>query len=108
MNVCSPDQALQFPCTHCFAASPPSRAGNSAQDWGGTVLTFEQRRLFPIPVPLGLSSTPMKGGKLVALAMVAVLTLTAEDCGPGKVLDTGKRRCTKENRFDRGDDCRIR
>jgi hypothetical protein len=42
MNVCSPDQALQFPCTHCFAASPPSRAGNSAQDWGGTVLTFEQ------------------------------------------------------------------
>lgn len=47
----------------------------------------------------------VKRGKLVALALVAVLALTAEDCGPGDII--GKRRCTKENRFDRGDDCKA-
>jgi hypothetical protein len=47
----------------------------------------------------------VKRGKLVALALVAVLTLTAQDCGPEDII--GKRRCTKENRFDRGDDCKA-
>ena len=55
---------------------------------------------------------PLRGYELLmvrrlVLAFVAVLVLTANQCDPESVLNHDKRRCTKENRWDRGDDCKV-
>jgi hypothetical protein len=43
----------------------------------------------------------------LVLAITAVMVLTANQCDPESVLNHDKRRCNKENRWDRGDDCKV-